>query len=42
MSIIDAIRGPAFGIIVSFMFGIALVMVVSPICRGTACMIVKA
>lgn len=42
MSIIDAVKGPAFGIIVSFMLGLALIMVVSPICHGTACMIVKA
>jgi len=42
MSIIDAVKGPAFGIIVSFMLCIAFVMCVSPICHGTACMIFKA
>ena len=31
-----------FGTIVSFMFGIALVMVIFPMCRGKDCMIVKA
>jgi hypothetical protein len=40
--IIDAIKGPLFGTIVSFMLGVAIVMVVSPICHGSACMIIKA
>lgn len=31
-----------FGQIVSFMFGLALVMVLTPMCRGKGCMIVKA
>lgn len=31
-----------FGIMVSFMLGIAIVMVVTPMCRGKDCMIVKA
>ena len=38
----DALNKPAFGIIVSFMLGIAIVMVVTPMCRGTNCTIVKA
>jgi hypothetical protein len=33
---------PVFGMIVSFMLGVAIVMVVSPICHGKNCMIVKA
>lgn len=40
--IIDAIKAPLFGIIVSFMLGVAIVMVVSPICHGSSCMIIKA
>jgi hypothetical protein len=38
----DALKAPLFGIFVSFMLGLAIVMVVAPICRGTSCMIVKA
>jgi hypothetical protein len=38
----DVIKGPMFGILVSFMLGIAIVMVAAPICRGTSCMVVKA
>jgi len=38
----DALKGPIFGIMVSFMFGAAIVMIVAPICRGTSCMVVKA
>ena len=40
--IIDAIKGPIFGSIISFMLGAAIVMVVSPICHGSSCMIIKA
>ena len=40
--ITEALHRPAFGMIVSFMFGLSLVMVLTPICRGKACMIVKA
>jgi hypothetical protein len=40
--IIDALKNPMFKILVSFMFGLAIVLVVSPICRGRQCMIVKA
>ena len=38
----DALNKPMFGIMVSFMLGIAIVMVVTPMCRGKDCMIVKA
>jgi hypothetical protein len=38
----QVLHKPVFGIMVSFMLGIAIVMVVSPICRGKDCMIVKA
>ena len=38
----QVLHKPIFGIMVSFMLGIAIVMVVSPICRGKDCMIVKA
>jgi hypothetical protein len=38
----DALHKPMFGVIVSFMFGIAVVMVFAPICRGTKCMVIKA
>ena len=31
-----------FGVMVSFMLGIAIVMVATPMCRGKDCMIVKA
>ena len=40
--IIDAVKAPLFRIIVSFMLGVAVVMVVSPICHGSSCMIIKA
>lgn len=40
--IIDALKNPIFKIIVSFMLGLAIVLVVSPICHGRACMVVKA
>ena len=40
--IADALHSPVFGIIVSFMFGLATVMVLFPMCRGKECMIVKA
>jgi len=33
---------PVFGSIVSFMLGLAIVMVVTPMCRGINCMIIKA
>jgi hypothetical protein len=40
--IIDSLKNPMFKTLVSFMFGLAIVLVVSPICHGRACMIVKA
>ena len=40
--IIDAIKNPAFGSVVSLMLGIALVVLAYPMCRGKDCMIVKA
>lgn len=40
--IAQALKKPIFGIMVSFMLGIAIVMVVSPICRGKDCLVVKA
>jgi len=40
--ITSVLHKPAFGIMISFMLGLAIVMVVSPICRGKDCMIVKA
>ncbi len=40
--IIDVLKNPAFGILVSFMLGLALVVILAPICRGKECMIVKA
>lgn len=38
----DVLNKPIFGIMVSFMLGLAIVMVVTPMCRGRDCMIVKA
>lgn len=40
--IINALKNPVSGMVISFMFGIALVMVMAPICRGRDCIIVKA
>ena len=40
--IIDALKKPMFGMIVSFMLGLAIVLVISPICHGAGCMIIKA
>ena len=40
--IINALKSPVSGMVISFMFGIALVMVMAPICRGRNCIIVKA
>jgi hypothetical protein len=40
--ITDALKNPAFGFILSLMLGIAIVVVVTPMCRGKGCMIVKA
>ena len=40
--IIDALKNPIFGTLVSFMLGLALVVIIAPICRGKECMIVRA
>jgi hypothetical protein len=40
--ILNVLHNPAFGMLVSFMFGLALIMVLTPICRGRDCMVVKA
>jgi hypothetical protein len=40
--IIDALKNPIFGTMVSFMLGLAIVIIIAPICRGKECMIVKA
>jgi hypothetical protein len=38
----DAIKNPIFGSLVSFMLGLAIVLIIAPICHGKECMIVKA
>ena len=38
----QALNRPMFGIMVSFMLGLAIVMVLTPMCRGKDCMIVNA
>lgn len=40
--IIDAFKNPIFKMLVSFMFGLAIILVISPICRGRSCMVIKA
>jgi hypothetical protein len=40
--IVNALKNPLVGIVISFMFGVAIVIVLSPVCRGTSCMVVKA
>jgi hypothetical protein len=40
--IIDALKNPIFKTLVSFMFGLSIVLILSPICRGRSCMVVKA
>jgi hypothetical protein len=40
--IIDALKNPIFGILVSFMLGLAIVVIIAPICHGKECMIVRA
>ena len=40
--IIDALKNPIFSYMVSFMLGLALVIIIAPICHGKECMIVKA
>jgi hypothetical protein len=40
--IVNILKNPMFGMVVSLMLGIAIVMVVSPVCRGISCIVVKA
>lgn len=40
--IINALKSPFSGKIISFLFGIAIVMVLAPICHGKGCIVVKA
>jgi hypothetical protein len=40
--IIDALKNPIFGTLVSFMLGLAIVVIIAPICHGKECMIVRA
>ena len=40
--IIGVLKNPLFGIIVSFMLGLAIVVIIAPICHGRECMIVRA
>jgi hypothetical protein len=40
--IIDALKNPIFGAMVSFMLGLAIVIIIAPICHGKECMIVRA
>jgi hypothetical protein len=40
--IIDALKNPIFGSLVSFMLGLAIVIIIAPICHGKECMVVKA
>ena len=40
--IVDALKNPIFGMLVSFMLGLAIVVIVAPICHGKECMVVRA
>ena len=40
--IMNALKNPIFSYMVSFMLGLAIVLIMAPICRGKECMIVKA
>jgi hypothetical protein len=40
--IIGVLKNPLFGSIVSFMLGLAIVVIIAPICHGRECMIVRA
>lgn len=40
--IIGVLKNPLFGSIVSFMLGLAIVIIIAPICHGRECMIVRA
>lgn len=40
--IMGVLKNPLFGNIVSFMLGLAIVVIIAPICHGRECMIVRA
>jgi len=40
--IMGVLKNPLFGSIVSFMLGLAIVVIIAPICHGRECMIVRA
>jgi len=40
--LVDALKNPILGSLISFMLGLALVIIIAPICRGKNCMIVRA
>ena len=40
--IIGVLKNPLFGSIVSFMLGLAIIVIIAPICHGKECMIVRA
>jgi len=40
--IVAALKNPIFCTLVSFMLGLAIVVILAPICHGKQCMIVKA
>ena len=40
--IVDALKNPIFGTLISFMLGLAIVIIIAPICHGKECMIVRA
>jgi hypothetical protein len=40
--IIGVLKNPLFGSIVSFMLGLAIVVIIAPICHGRECMIFRA
>jgi serine/threonine-protein kinase RIO1 len=40
--IVDALKNPIFGMLVSFMLGLAIVVIVAPICHGKECMVIRA
>ena len=40
--IVDALKNPIFVTMVSFMLGLAIVVILAPICHGKECMIIKA
>ena len=40
--LVDALKNPILGSLISFMLGLALVIIIAPICHGKNCMIVRA